>query len=1034
MNIDPEQEEQLFEAACAIADPRKRSVFLQQACGGNQQLREAVDRLLSCDETDDAFLETPAIGLTPDLVDHHANDEIDNYRLVEKIGAGGFGVVWNAKQIMPVKRRVAVKIIRLGMDTEQILQRFELERQTLAMMSHPNIATILDAGTTRLGRPYFVMELVQGKSLDTFCDAFQSSIQQRLRLFIDVCRAVQHAHLKGIVHRDLKPSNILVAEVEGRPVPKVIDFGIAKALPHVAPDAALGETAHQVTAGAVGNQSVLAGTPDYMSPEQVAGSTDVDTRADIYALGSVLQTLLVGEPPKRSAEQPAEQTNGESVSWTMSECVARSSSAEELAAHRGVNLTQLLSRIKTELQWIVDKATAHEAGERYQNVGDLVGDLERHLAGLPLSVSPTGLTYRIKKFVGRNSLATLLSLVATLAVIGGSIAAIIGFAREREARVLASVQEQRAEDESRRAALEEDKAMRFTQLLEKMMDAADPSSGRPADKTLRDELKDFANLLTEQLTDFPVSEARMQRTVGRLFRSLRQYDESGPHLKRAYQLRKEHLAENAFDLVQSQIDVAETLFYTGHAAESERLLLPAMAALRENDISVEQVEATALLSRLRRSQGRSSEASELMYEAWQNAVSLKGDMSPMTLMYQAKAARKLLETGRKEASLKLATEALENLLKVRPADHIDVAQVKRDLGLILRIQKDFDAAERMARESLAVYRELTGENSIFAASSLILLARVLRDAGRIDEAREAGREAIAISEETSEGNDYTKWNAYDFIAAHGIDEETLAAETKALEIRRKLRPPSAELASAHYKFAFKLRTYGKYDAAMEQYDLSFETNRQVGIKRLRISTLSHAKSEVYAEAGDRERAQALLRQGVSALSEERTPLNVNEQVSLSIICIELAGSFISEDRIQDAVQQLTNIRRFTVDAETPLPALLLALQAQLDSAGGKVDEAEEKLVEALRYTSSEGQALRLQIRIDELLADCEIAQGEVDAAEDRLQELLTRKRTAWFRKIDMRRAQFTLLRLAKNEDQKEKAIQLQKELILGNSR
>ncbi|MEM8736506.1 MAG: serine/threonine-protein kinase, partial [Planctomycetota bacterium] len=654
----------------------------------------------------------------------------------------------------------AVKIIRLGRDTKQILQRFEHERQTLALMSHPNIATILDAGTTRLGRPYFVMELVDGQPVDVYCDARKCNINQRLKLFVNLCHAVQHAHLKGVVHRDLKPSNVLVADIEGRAVPKVIDFGIAKAMPSVggtpgwSPSSEV-EAESEELASSKTTQSLAVGTPNYMSPEQICAGSDVDTRADVYALGAILHQLLVGCPPQRTElhKEPHSQPMP-----TLLDCVEDSDRQLEAAENRRTQWRTLQASLRGELQWIVDKALAYSASERYQSVSELAKDVESHLGRFPLTVGPPTTLYRFQKFVWRNSLSTSLLLVAVLAILIGSVVAVVSFAREREANLLAEHQEKRAEIEVQRAALEANRATKFVQLLERIMDAADPRSGKPATQTLRAELKEFADLVRTQLVDYPLSEARLQRTVGRIFRSHRQFEEAGPHLERAHLLRSQHLPTGNPDLLQSQVDYAEFLYFVGRVDESQSLVEPALAQLTDDEITLAEVEALALLSQIRRSQRQKPESYQLMYNAWQKATALKGPKDPLTLKYQAKAARKLLSSGRKREALDLESDALDKMLEVRHENHIDVAEVKRDLGLILRIQRDYETAEKLARESLAVFRESTGENSVFAASSLILLARVLKDDGRRQEALEVGHEAAKIVDATPAGsNSYTKW-------------------------------------------------------------------------------------------------------------------------------------------------------------------------------------------------------------------------------------------------------------------------------------
>src|SRR5436309_4963899 len=276
-----------FNEAMEIADPAARAAFLDSACNGDRALRARVERLLEAESRAGNFLRDRGDTTTFVGVSEKIGERIGRYRLIERIGRGGGGAVYLAEQEEPVRRRVALKVIKLGMDTQSVVARFEAERQALAMMEHPNIARVLDAGATETGRPFFVMELVSGLKITEYCERHQLSIRQRLQLFIPVCHAVQHAHQKGIIHRDLKPSNILVAEHEGAAVPKVIDFGIAKATEQSLDDRAGLTSVNQ-----------FLGTPAYMSPEQVEfGGRDIDTRSDIYSLGVILYELLAGQPP-----------------------------------------------------------------------------------------------------------------------------------------------------------------------------------------------------------------------------------------------------------------------------------------------------------------------------------------------------------------------------------------------------------------------------------------------------------------------------------------------------------------------------------------------------------------------------------------------------------------------------------------------------------------------------------------------------------------------------------------------------------------
>ncbi len=442
-----ERVEELFCAVVEISSAGERNEYLNRACAGDAALRAAVEKMLSEDSVAQRFFRNnPGEALShmadaPNFreqaslasADEVVGKQIGPYKILQQIGEGGCGVVYMAEQEKPVRRRVALKVIKLGMDTKSVIARFDAERQALAMMDHPNIARVLDAGATETGRPYFVMELVRGTKITQFCDENQLDTRQRLGLFIEICGAIQHAHQKGVIHRDIKPSNVLVTMRDGQPVPKVIDFGIAKATS--------GERLTDLTLFTAYEQFV--GTPAYMSPEQAQRSElDVDTRSDIYSLGVLLYELLTGKTPfdqkellssgldemrrtlmEQEPHRPSTKLDG-----------LRLEDLTQTALSRQVEPPKLKLLLKGDLDWIVMKALEKDRNRRYQTVNGLGMDVQRYLQNEPVFARPASRLYRFQKLVRRNKTVFVAIGAVSVAVLAGLGTSTWLFLRERDAR------------------------------------------------------------------------------------------------------------------------------------------------------------------------------------------------------------------------------------------------------------------------------------------------------------------------------------------------------------------------------------------------------------------------------------------------------------------------------------------------------------------------------------------------------------------------------------------------------------------------
>jgi len=607
-----------------------RAAFIAERAADAGVAREALDLLPTLE--DSAFMAAPTVGLPCNpcdgsartLAHEAAGDTIDRYKLLQKIGEGGFGVVFLAEQIAPVVRRVALKIIKLGMDARQVIARFEAERQALAMMDHPNIARVLDAGATRQGRPFFVMELVRGEPITQYCDREALTVPQRLALFRQVCCAVQHAHQKGIIHRDLKPTNVLVTVVEGEPVPKVIDFGIAKATAGRLTDKTLFTEFHQ-----------LIGTPEYMSPEQAELSgADVDTRSDIYALGVLLYNLLVGSSPIETQRlksaplaeiqrliqledppRPSLRLAGLAASASSARFGApaagpegQGSSAFEIAWRRQVQPVVLRRVLRGDLDWIVMKCLEKDRRRRYQTVSALADDIGRYLGHQPVLATPPSAAYQFRKFVRRHRTGVVAGGAVALAFLLGTIGTAIGL-------VWALHAQRQAEQQRTIAKREADAARAINEFMRDILTTAEPEK-QGVDIRLVDVLHEASRTASLRFAGQPLSEAQVRDLLGGSYFKLAMWSEAGREYQRALALWREHAGADDPRTLDTETMAAGLAINTVQFPEAERILaglLPRCARVFGSDhrktLKVRRSIAITLIYR-----GRLDEAEVMLRE------------------------------------------------------------------------------------------------------------------------------------------------------------------------------------------------------------------------------------------------------------------------------------------------------------------------------------------------------------------------------------------------------------------------------------
>jgi len=745
MNDVQKQDVMIFAEALDLS-LSERAAYLDRACAGDQKLRHRVEGLLLTHDQAGGFLERPpveaAIGnMLGAFSGEKPGDRIGRYKLVQQIGEGGYGVVFVAEQEEPIHRRVALKVVKPGMDTKSVMARFEAERQALALMDHPNISHVFDAGATESGRPYFVMELVDGVKITDYCDRHSLPINARLNLFAQVCDAVQHAHQKGIIHRDIKPSNVLVtAGRDGKPAPKVIDFGIAKATDGQQLTDKTIFTAHEM----------LIGTPAYMSPEQAAlASAEMDTRTDIYSLGVLLYELLTGTTPfdtrellKAGLDEVRRVIRDEEpVRPSMRLTTMTDADLVSVSKHHGAEPPKLIREMRGELDWIVMKALEKDRSRRYQTADSFAEDIQHYLENKMVSARPPSRVYQFQKLVSRHKLGFAAFGIVMATLVAGLSSTIWSLAKEKKARSEADVQR-------RKALTGLARSQQVLKFMDDMLQNIGPEAAKGYDVTVLKAIFDHATeRFDRELTNQPDVHAQLRYTVGRAYGLLGLLDKEERLLCAALEYYKktpgteQMLAATLCDMARMHM----LKFRPPKLTEAEQEAREALALAKlAGDDYLQVVQMKTVLGLVLEQRGRWAEAETILREALDAGRRLGADKSYELIDTRSALARGLMVANKPGEAEPLLLESLAAAKEKHGEDHLVTAACLSMVASFRAAQAKLEQAESLYRKCLGVARKLVPRDHPFLDDSLRDLGKVLHREKKWNEAADIYRELLEI--------------------------------------------------------------------------------------------------------------------------------------------------------------------------------------------------------------------------------------------------------------------------------------------------
>jgi len=874
---------------------------------------------------------------------------IGDYRLVKKLGEGGMGQVWLAEQTAPVRRQVALKLIRAGMFDEALLQRFQSERQSLAIMDHPTIAKIFDAGTTPDGQPYFVMEYVPGLPITEYCDQKRLRVAERLELFIKVCEGVQHAHQKAIIHRDLKPANILIVDLDGKPVPRIIDFGLAKATtPQLA-----GETMFTQVGAFVG-------TPGYMSPEQTdSGVQDVDTRTDVYALGVVLYVLLTGSLPfdtKQWKKQPLHEVlrhlREDDPPRPSAKIGIEKESSSANAESRGVQPKQLASLLHGDLDWITMKALEKDRARRYGTPSELAGDITRYLRHEPVAARPASKSYRLQKYVRRHRVGVV--------VAAGLLLLLAGFAVAQE------IQLRRIIEERDRTARERDRANRITEFMTSMFKVSDPSEGRGNSVTAREILDKASQDIDTGLTKDPELQAEMMNVMGKVYDNLGLYPRAEPLLQRSLKIRRSMLGPEHPDTLKSMENVAWVLKEEGHLTDAEKMEKDTLET-RKLVLGRDNAETLGSMNDLADTlyeEGRYDEAGKLYQQTIEIQLRVLGPEDLHTVTTMGNLATTLHQQGRYSEAESWERKTLDIQSRILGPEHPNTLWSISSLASTLRSEGHLAESEKLYREAVEIQRRILGPEHADTLESMGGLAETISAEGRYSDAEKLEREVFEVQRRVFGAEHPDTLNSMSNLASSLYDEgHYVAAEKMQREAlktaRRVLNPEHPQVLWLMDHLGLTLQKEGHYAEAENLHRDALESERHVlgpeypqTLQSMSYLALTRQLEGHNAEA---ERSQR------ETLDIQRRVLGSEDSDTLESMS-NLAATLAAEGRYSESeklFRETFEIRRRVLGPEHPTTAETLYNLACVAAISGDRDEALSLLREAIDHGLSSGYDLEL---------------------------------------------------------------------------